>query len=397
MSNSSHKRLDEHRSKTLQLYYNKYKGDYRVFVTKEAANFEAILAELKLAELKLLKKQCKAFFAKAHNQLDARQSNVLQYYYDKYKGDYHAFVTEEVRFEDIIADHNLFKIQCKAFFAKVTKAHKRIQKRIERSKYPPHTQHSDPKEPNDPKGPILPYCFGNITIKATNTEIVTYQPPTESKARQVTRQCICWSRHERKCIEDIKNGAQKDLSNCPHLSGKKSLVATECTFDNCSNPGDCGNRYSPELGAKFHGWKTVICLEHSNKKVVMYGLKVKEGEVIPRDGIIGEYTGNIIDAEEVKDSKSNYIVDMENGKAIDAETVGNFTRFINHRCLNANAIYLPVDRVNGQRTVFVRAIREISGGEFISTNYHDNTEYVKKHFFDGNICVCDDCVDETKC
>jgi SET domain-containing protein len=65
---------------------------------------------------------------------------------------------------------------------------------------------------------------------------------------------------------------------------------------------------------------------------------------------------------------SDYIVQVARGKYIDARNEGNLLRFINHRCKNPNAVFISVRR-EGIESVFVKAIKRIEGGQFISIDY----------------------------
>jgi hypothetical protein len=61
--------------------------------------------------------------------------------------------------------------------------------------------------------------------------------------------------------------------------------------------------------------------------------------------------------------------------------------FINHACKNPNACFICV-RTEGQDTVYVQAIKEIEGGQFISIDYGQN--------FKSSPCLCDDCWNSKK-
>lgn len=118
----------------------------------------------------------------------------------------------------------------------------------------------------------------------------------------------------------------------------------------------------------------------------MKGLKVRENESIPAWGVIGEYTGAVLDKPGLNND-SLYILEVTKSMFIDAQNEGNTTRFINHACENPNACFVGV-RTEGVDTVYVRAIRKIEGGEFISVHYGSHYKLPD--------CLCDDCWNSKK-
>jgi hypothetical protein len=156
----------------------------------------------------------------------------------------------------------------------------------------------------------------------------------------------------------------------------------ECTNKNCSIEADCGNKYSDFR--LWHIGKTVVsnefvCTNGNSTK----GLKVQEKEEIPEWGVIGEYTGTLSKGKKPKSKL--YLIQVGEKEWIDAENEGNTLRFINHRCQNPNAVFISVIR-EGKESIFVKAIRTIKGGEFISINYGPDYSIVG--------CQCLDCISE---
>jgi SET domain-containing protein len=111
-------------------------------------------------------------------------------------------------------------------------------------------------------------------------------------------------------------------------------------------------------------------------------LKVQEKEEIPKWGVIGEYTGTRSKGRKPKSKL--YLIEKE---WIDAENEGNTLRFINHRCQNPNAVFISVFR-EGKESIFVKVIRKIKGGEFISINYGPAYSIAG--------CQCLDCISNSK-
>ena len=80
----------------------------------------------------------------------------------------------------------------------------------------------------------------------------------------------------------------------------------------------------------------------------------------------GEYTGEITDKQ---DPDSVYTMEVTKGVFIDAKSSGNTIRFVNHRCNNSNSYFLTVVSPSNEKTVFLKAQRDIMGGEYISVDY----------------------------
>jgi hypothetical protein len=132
--------------------------------------------------------------------------------------------------------------------------------------------------------------------------------------------------------------------------------------------------------------KTVVVPDqYKGRGQQMKGLKVIEGETIPAWGVIGEYTGTMLKTLP-KRSKSEYVFQVSETMFIDAEMEGNSMRFINHSC-RPNAAYISVT-TEGHDTAYVRAIKEIKGGEFISVDYGPT--------FDMPNCLCDHCWEKNR-
>ena len=204
--------------------------------------------------------------------------------------------------------------------------------------------------------------------------------------------CNC-SKIKTKCIENWRDhrtnpSHEHRCRNARKLNDQSDTFHNiECTPENCSIVGDCGNRYRPTLTV-YHIDKTTVAMEQFTNGITMKGLKVREGEEIPEWGVIGEYTGEW-SKNRNKNSTYTILIAPRYGY-IDATHKGNTTRFINNRCENPNAGFVPVQSSDGTKnTMFVRAIRKIVGGEFI-VHIHKLWGWKKNNLVNNN-CLCIDC------
>lgn len=159
------------------------------------------------------------------------------------------------------------------------------------------------------------------------------------------------------------------------------LVFTECFGDihnkksksNCSVGTNCGNRALSQR-------KFVKC-KPQREQGKGWGLvtleKVKQGQLVT------EYVGEVIDnktkqkrleewAIEHPNDPNFYIMALCPGWFIDAREIANLSRFINHSC-DPNCIIHPVN-VGGQMRNSIVALRDIARGEFLSYDYHFDTQ-----------------------
>ena len=147
---------------------------------------------------------------------------------------------------------------------------------------------------------------------------------------------------------------------------------------------EIGNRQSSTNPHYIH--KTVVKPEFTDRtKYYILGLCVANDAFIPENAVIGEYTGKIVTKQ---DKKSLYTFEMAEGTYVDAQDTGNTIRFVNNRCVNTNAFFLTVITAGGQKSIFLKAERDIHAGEFISASYGESYEI--------HNCLCDDCYFEDK-
>ena len=167
-------------------------------------------------------------------------------------------------------------------------------------------------------------------------------------------------------IECVGNGSKKGGENNPYW--------------NCDCGPDCGNRLlSQKQSAKCRP---------KREQGKGWGLISLNG--ISKGALVQEYVGEIIDEKMKRErletwSKDHpndpnfYIMKLASGWYIDAREKGNLSRFINHSC-EPNCHLSPVN-VSGYMRVAIVANRDISPGEFLSYDYHFDTQ-------DGDKFVC---------
>lgn len=161
------------------------------------------------------------------------------------------------------------------------------------------------------------------------------------------------------------------------LNGTSSRLLT-----NCSVGGNCGNR---QLGQR----KTAKCqpLPEEGRGWGLVAL-----QTIKKRDLAIEYVGEVIDeatkehrlmewSREHPNDTNFYIMALQPNWYIDARFVANTARFINHSC-NPNCILLPIN-VGGCSRCGIFALRDIEPGEFLSYDYHFDTEQTDKF-----ICCC---------
>lgn len=193
------------------------------------------------------------------------------------------------------------------------------------------------------------------------------------------------------CQCDPKKGADGSSKMCDEHCMNR-LVGIECVGDNNKNKGeknpywncDCG----PSCGNRILSNKQAAKCRPKREQGKGWGLVALNG--IKKGALVQEYVGEIIDEKMKRErldiwSKDHpndpnfYIMFLEPGWYIDAREKGNLSRFINHSC-DPNCHLSPVN-VSGHMRVAVVANRNIQPGEFLSYDYHFDTQ-------DGDKFVC---------
>jgi SET domain-containing protein len=101
---------------------------------------------------------------------------------------------------------------------------------------------------------------------------------------------------------------------------------------------------------------------------------------MPAGQKIIEYTGQIIPIEEANKSRSKYLFELDDKRAIDGSARSNTARYINHSCEpNAKGF------TTGSR-IWIWSLRDVKAGEEITIDYGE--EYVDTHI---KRCKCESC------
>jgi hypothetical protein len=114
------------------------------------------------------------------------------------------------------------------------------------------------------------------------------------------------------------------------------------------------------------------------------GMGMFAGEPIPEGTCILEYVGPKLTKQEVLDSESVYLFEINSRKTIDGAVDWNRARWINHSCDPNCEPYVNRGRV------FIHAIQDIGEGEELTYNYG---EWYFEKYLEGK-CLCPQCVAE---
>ncbi|KUI54503.1 Histone-lysine N-methyltransferase EHMT2 [Cytospora mali] len=109
----------------------------------------------------------------------------------------------------------------------------------------------------------------------------------------------------------------------------------------------------------------LVEIRDTGKANIGYGVFVRPMATISSGQILGEYIGELLPAND--DSMSDYRFDINLFVAIDSQTYGNWTRFMNHHCdLNVDSIRT---QVGGRAAIVFRANRDIGPNEEVLIYY----------------------------
>jgi hypothetical protein len=152
------------------------------------------------------------------------------------------------------------------------------------------------------------------------------------------------------------------------------ITMSECTSINCNlGNKDCGNR---ALGKR----QFVKC-QPKRERGKGWGLATLEN--IPKNKLVQEYVGEVIDEKEKENrlriwtkehpyDPNFYVMALSGGYYIDARVFANQSRFINHSCA-PNCKVMSVN-VKGRIRNGIYSIRDIKAGEFLCYDYHFDTK-----------------------
>ena len=93
-----------------------------------------------------------------------------------------------------------------------------------------------------------------------------------------------------------------------------------------------------------------------------------------------EYTGPVITIEEANKSRSKYLFELDDKRAIDGSSRSNIARYINHSCEPNAKGY-----TDGKR-IWIWSLRAIEAGEEITIDYGE--QYMDTHI---KRCKCETC------
>ena len=156
-----------------------------------------------------------------------------------------------------------------------------------------------------------------------------------------------------------------------HACNLRRLCGEECILNECVK--GCTNN---EL--QQNQWKPTFYRNSGISQIGLFAtLKIKTNEFIM------EYLGKQhLNDEKQKNTTNNYLMQMEL-HYIDAENIGNNSRFINHS-FQTNAKFVKKE-VNGVQRCAIYALRDINSGEEITCDYG----YDKGERNDGMVkCNC---------
>ncbi len=115
------------------------------------------------------------------------------------------------------------------------------------------------------------------------------------------------------------------------------------------------------------------------------GLGLFALEAIPAGKCLIEYTGLLITAEEARRSRSKYLFEVDEKRAIDGSPRSNLARYLNHSC-RPNA-----EGLSSRRRIWIWSKKAIKAGEEITIDY--GKEYMDEHITPKG-CKCKKCIND---
>lgn len=171
---------------------------------------------------------------------------------------------------------------------------------------------------------------------------------------------------------------------CGCGSSCKNVRAFEiCTKNNCINRGKCANNWCNPKNQHLH-----TCIPKQQGDIEGEGLYTFEP--IPSGAVVGQYVGVVKEWSPQKKPPSSYCVQMSHNDkmyVIDAEAMGNNTRYLNHSC-DPNC-ELVQRTVNGKETIWVKTVRAVPAKVFLTIKYHEEVS----GFFAVCKCGAKNCCD----
>ena len=202
-----------------------------------------------------------------------------------------------------------------------------------------------------------------------------------SSERNEARCCSCANKQAR-CVWEDKAWIPA-TKNC-----KNSKHNIMCNPDNCTF-GDAGCRN--RIGETY----LTSCYPKKSQNEKM-GFDLVAFEPIPKNVFLGQYVGKLeppdckpvgkyVAMVNARDSATEEIIKGVVLFYIDAEKMGNLTRFANHSC-EPNCIF-DQWQVEGEEQIWLKTLKDIKRGDPITYDYGDEA----RDFFENGKCLCDHC------
>lgn len=175
---------------------------------------------------------------------------------------------------------------------------------------------------------------------------------------------------------------QIQLCNCEKVIGILGCKNRKCI--NVRNQRECpANCALGELCAnkRFNKMKQPKCIRFRTDE---RGYGVKATERIPKNTLIREYVGQVIDNEEKRRRHEEYVKSgyppdyfmiVDDNRIIDATIKGNISRFVNHSC-EPNC-ELQSWTVDGVKRIGIFSIQTIMPGDEITFNYGPSYHHIE--------------------
>lgn len=177
--------------------------------------------------------------------------------------------------------------------------------------------------------------------------------------------CTCIEFCDESC--ECSNGIYTKGGRVTDMDEMMSQVIHECTWA-CNCGLWCGNRVAQ---------KGSFCPVEIFARDASCGWGVRAASSIPSHSFLGEYTGELIDDDEVaRRQDSTFLFETRVGKqplTIDAKFTGNYTRFVNHSCEpNCKVANISWDYSEDQLVhMCLFALDEIEKGTELTIDYGD--------------------------
>lgn len=178
------------------------------------------------------------------------------------------------------------------------------------------------------------------------------------------------------------------IGRCDPTECLNAHTMYQCYDDICAVKGDCGNRLFASMLRETSNPRNEI----PGRVDVFFGqgLGLRATRRLPEGSFVGEYVGEITPDNKVpKHTNSNtYLMDLVPGFVIDARSVGNLTRFMNHSCRPNCAVQKWI--VEKRWCIGIFTSVDVAEGDQLTFNYR--LQLKRNHSpADKFKCQCDHC------